>query len=55
MHLVTGRGLAARRPWARMLALVLALFNVLLLPLGTALSAYTLWVLLQDDTRRQFV
>ena len=55
VHLVAGRGLAARRPWARLLALLLALFNVLLLPLGTALSAYTLWVLLQDETRRQFV
>ncbi len=55
VHLVAGRGLAARRPWARLLALLLALFNVLLLPLGTALAAYTLWVLLQEDARRQFV
>lgn len=55
VHLAAGRGLGARRPWARMLALVLALFDVLLLPLGTALAAYTLWVLLQEEARRQFV
>ena len=54
IHLITARGLAARRWWARSLALLLSAFDVLLLPLGTALALYMLWVLLQEDARRQF-
>jgi hypothetical protein len=55
IHLIAARGLSARRWWARSLALLLSAFDVLLLPLGTALALYSLWVLLQDDARRQFV
>ena len=53
-HHAAGRGLRARRPWARNLALVLAAFNLLLLPLGTALGLYTLWVLLHEEVRAGF-
>ena len=42
------------RPWARNLALMLAAFNLLLLPLGTALGLYTLWVLLHEHVRVEF-
>lgn len=54
-HWHAARGLALGRPWARNLALVLAAFNLLLLPLGTALGLYTLWVLLHEEIREQFV
>ena len=37
------------------LALALALFDLLLLPLGTALGVYTLWVLLHEEVRSTFV
>ena len=30
------------------------MFNLPLLPLGTALGGYALWVLLQDETRGMF-
>ena len=53
-HHVAGRGLRARNPWARNLALMLAAFNLLLLPLGTALGLYTLWVLLHEHVRVEF-
>ena len=53
-HHVAGRGLRARKPWARNLALMLAAFNLLLLPLGTALGLYTLWVLLHEHVRVEF-
>jgi hypothetical protein len=55
VHLVCARGLTRRRPAARILGLVLGVFNLPLLPLGTGVGAYTLWVLLHDESRREFV
>ena len=54
-HWYAARGLTRGRPWARNLALVLAAFNLLLLPIGTALGLYTLWVLLHEGVREQFI
>lgn len=54
-HVAAARGLGRRYAWARHLALVLAPFDLLLLPLGTALSLYAFWVLLHEDARRMFV
>jgi len=53
-HHVAGRGLRARKAWARNFALMLAAFNLLLLPLGTALGLYTLWVLLHEQVGAEF-
>ena len=50
-----GRALGAYRPWARLLALGLAVVNLVLLPFGTALGAYACWVLLKDEGRRLFM
>jgi uncharacterized protein YqgC (DUF456 family) len=55
VHYVCARGLRRHRAWARMLGLVLGLFNLPLLPLGTGLGGYALWVLLQEDTRQRFM
>jgi hypothetical protein len=55
LHVWIGRALAARRPWARLLALGLAVVNMVLLPFGTALGVYACWVLLKDEGRRVFV
>lgn len=54
-HWQAARGLGRGRPWARNLALVLAAFNLLLLPLGTALGLYTLWVLLHEGVREHLI
>jgi hypothetical protein len=54
VHYLCARGLAATRAWARLLGLALGLFNLPLVPLGTALGGYALWVLLNEDTRRRF-
>ena len=43
-----------RRPLGRVLSLGLAVINLLVLPFGTSLGAYALWVLLRDDGRRLF-
>jgi len=49
-------GAAIRRlqPTGRHAALVLAVPNLFVLPFGTALGIYSMWVLLHDDTRRMF-
>jgi hypothetical protein len=47
-----GRALRRGAAWARLACFGLAVFNLFLLPFGTALSVYTLWVLLHQETRR---
>lgn len=51
---VTGLGLRRRRPWARLLALAVAIPNLCVLPFGTALGIYALWVLLHEQSRALF-
>lgn len=53
--LLTGWGLLGFRPWARILAIVLAILNLFNIPFGTLLGIYALWVLLNKDTERLFV
>ena len=55
VHAWCGRALRRHQPPARLLALALALLNVLLFPLGTMLAGYTAWALLRDDVRARFV
>jgi hypothetical protein len=43
-----------RRPFGRMLMLGLALVDLIVLPFGTALGIYALWVLLANEGRRLF-
>ena len=43
-----------RHPAGRVLTLGLAIVNLLVLPFGTALGAYALWILLTDEGRRLF-
>jgi hypothetical protein len=52
--LAVGRALRRRRPRARKAALALAVPNLVIVPFGTALGAYTFWVLLNDDARGEF-
>ena len=50
-------GAAIRRgqPAGRLVTLGLAVPNLFVLPFGTALGVYALWVLLHEDTRRTFL
>jgi hypothetical protein len=50
--IVGGIGLLKRRPWARILMLVVGVLELPNIPLGTALGVYTLWVMIHDETRR---
>jgi len=42
------------RPVARLVALALAILHLFVLPFGTALGIYSLWVLLHHDSRSRF-
>lgn len=53
-HVWTAALLRRRRPLGRMLSLALAVVDLLVLPFGTALGAYAMWVLLTNDGRRIF-
>ncbi|HVB33302.1 MAG TPA: zinc ribbon domain-containing protein [Patescibacteria group bacterium] len=46
LGLAAGWGLWHQRAWGRILALILGVFALFRIPLGTALGIYTLWVLL---------
>jgi hypothetical protein len=54
LHTWVGRALAGYGPRARLLALGLAVGNLPLLPFGTALGGYALWVLLHNEGRQVF-
>ena len=52
--IIAGIGLLARAGWGRILTLIIAAFSLLNFPLGTALGAYTFWVLLQSSADKYF-
>jgi hypothetical protein len=54
IHASAGYALRRRRPWARLVALGLAVLNLFFLPFGTAFGIYSLWVLLTERGRRLF-
>ena len=52
--IAAGWGLLQRRPWARMLGIVLGCISLIDMPLGTALGIYTLWVLLPAKSEEEY-
>ena len=44
-EIFTGYSLLTRKPWARVLAIVMGILVLIKIPFGTALGIYTLWVL----------
>src|SRR5258708_24886984 len=50
--LIAGIGLLKFRPWARILAIVMAVINLLHIPIGTIVGIYRLCVLFHKDTDR---
>lgn len=49
ISLATGYGLIKRRPWGMNTALVVSFMQLMNIPLGTAVAAYTLWALLSAE------
>lgn len=54
-NIVAGVGLMLWKNWARYLTMVLGVLQLFNIPVGTAIGAYSLWVLLQDDTEALFL
>jgi hypothetical protein len=54
LHLLGAKWLKRRQSAGRIVLLALALTNLLVLPFGTALGVYALWVLLTNEGRRLF-
>src|SRR5947208_2401757 len=52
--IVVGIGLLRFRPWARILGIVLSVFDLILVPIGTIVGAYGLFVLFSKDAERLF-
>ena len=54
-NIIAGVGLLLWKNWARYLTMVIAVLQLFNIPIGTALAAYSLWVLLQDETEVLFL
>lgn len=52
--LISGMYLWRFAPWSRIATLILAALSLFNFPIGTAIAAYTGWVLLQDDCAKLF-
>jgi hypothetical protein len=55
LHVWAASLLASRRQMGRVLTLALSVTNLPVLPFGTALGIYALWILLKNEGRRLFV
>ena len=53
-HVAIGVLVRRRRHWSRLAAILLSSVDLLLLPYGTALGVYALWVLLREESKKQF-
>lgn len=52
--IIAGIGLLKKKSWARILALILACLDLILIPIGTIVGAYCIWVLVHDETVKLF-
>ena len=50
--LIAGVGLIKYRPWARILGIVMSIFNLLTFPHGTAIGVYSMIVLFDQEAVR---
>jgi hypothetical protein len=51
---VVGISLLARKPWGRVLGIVVAILSLVKFPVGTALGIYTLWVLAPAESGLEY-
>jgi hypothetical protein len=53
-NFVAGSYLLMFKAWARILAIILAILNLILFPIGTALGIYTLVIMFNDEAEALF-
>jgi len=52
--IIAGWGLLSYRPWARILAIIVAVLDIWSIPFGTALAIFSLYVLVSGKSDRVF-
>ncbi len=52
--IIAGIGLFKRKEWARILTLILSVLDLVNIPIGTAIGAYSIWALVQQETVELF-
>lgn len=52
--IIAGIGLMKRKEWARILSLILSVLDLVNIPVGTAVGAYSIWVLVQPEVIEMF-
>lgn len=51
---IIGIGLLRLRPWARIAAIVMSIVSLMMMPFGTIVGIYGLWVLFNKETEKLF-
>ena len=51
---IIGIGLIRLRPWARVAGMVISILSLMMIPFGTIIGVYGLWVLFSKETERLF-
>ncbi len=51
---LAGIGVLLRREWGRITALVVGILSLIDIPIGTAIGVYSIWILMNDETRALF-
>jgi len=54
LGIIGGIGVLKYKEWARILVLVISAIGLVNIPIGTAVGAYSIWVLVQNETVRLF-
>ena len=52
---IVGIGLLRHSPWARIAGIVLSIVSLIMIPFGTMVGVYGLWVLFSKDAERLFM
>jgi hypothetical protein len=53
-EIIIGIGLLRHSPWSRIAGIVISIIGLMMIPFGTAIGVYGLWVLFSKETERLF-
>lgn len=51
--LIAGLGLYYRKPWSRIMLIILGFLKLFAIPFGTIVGIYTLWVMLKQEAQEE--
>ena len=54
LYIITGLGLWTMKPWARIIAIILAIISLLSFPIGTIIGILVLWYLFKPEIKEAF-